>query len=205
MSAPLFRPDELPDQVALGQDEGNASVRRAREYHQRRAAASGLSLVTDDGFTIEGDPDVIAEATSAPAPRARADDFDPDADEIDLELDGRSRVVNLRLRDGEVLRLEIPALTVDKLDRIEWYMEKYRNRSAEMHKQTDVKRADTFAEQRRKYSEAMIRYIIPDFPHGLLDGLSVKSWNRLNAIVQSMQREALADAKAEAGTDPNFA
>lgn len=216
MSAPgidprsLFNPEgldeRLPDRGPL-QNPDSPAVRRAQEILARKAAGVSdrvATLFTDDGFEIHGDPDTYTEASDPPpAPRPRADDFDPDADEIDLEIDGRPRVVNLTRADGEAIRLEIPALTVDKLDRIDWYMSRYNNRSQEMLKQTDPAKADVFGAQRRRIQEDMILYVVPDFPRGLIATMTVKSWTRLNRIIQAMQAEAKAAGETEAAGDPN--
>lgn len=156
-----------------------------------------------DGFDAEydGDPADL-DGFDAPTPRA----FDPDADEIDLDIDGRARVVNLTSKTREALRFEIPALTVDKLDRIEWYLGRYNNRTQEMHKARDEQSADKFGAQRRRVQEQMIAYIVPDWPLGTTARMPVKAFNEMWALINSMSREAVAGATTQAQTsdDPNF-
>lgn len=177
---------------------------RKKAIKAGKAAPEYLRAVEDDDSGFDGDAHELDEF-DAPAKVAA---FDPNADEveIDFEADGRPRVINVNGLDGQTFRFEVPALTVDKLDRIEWYMGRYRNRTAEMHKAKDVATADRFAAQRRRVQEDMLIYVVPEWERGTMDAMPVKSFNKVWAVVQSMSSEAVTDGQrqAEEGDDPNF-
>ncbi len=187
------------------QDQLTAAMRK-KAIKAGKAASEYLHAVDDDGYGYDGDPAELDDFDAAPSVRAP---FDPNADEveIDFESDGRSRVINVRGHGGEQLRYEVPALTVDKLDRIEWYMGRYHNRTAEMHKAKDPQTADKFGAQRRRVQEDMLIYVVPEWVRGTTDKMPVLSFNKVWATVQSMSSEAVEQGtvQAEQGDDdPNF-
>lgn len=186
---------------------------RALAIEARAANGAPDLRVVDDDFEYEGDPAELSEVQRAvaarygqvPAEGRGADDFDADADEVDLVVDDTPRVVNLTLASRESLRLEIPPLTVEQLDRMEWYTHRYNNKTQEMLKAQNPEAADRFGQQRRKIQEDMVLHMVPDMPRGLLGKLPAKIWNRLWRVIQSASAEAVraGEANAEASGDPN--
>lgn len=149
-------------------------------------------------------PRSLPNAASAPVQQPRIEPF-VDRDRpgyYEIEVDGDSVQVGLRSRDGRVNVIDIPPMTMKRINMLGWHQERVNRLQQQLLVTTKEENAKQVAESARKAQERLVMYLIPEFPVGLFGEMSAVGFKRLMDIIQQMTQEAL-ELDDEGGTDPN--